>query len=199
MNSIIKMREPGSHFYNGFKEFCEYLTQYNIKNIIEIGAYIGESTELFKEFLGEVNIITIDPFFDLPDENDLLNKADFSKIEDAFNKRMFTRNNYAKLKFTSDDAFQFLKTQFFDLIYIDGLHTYEQVCKDIDNYLPLLKPGGLITGHDYNIPIPKNQESFYYDIEGQRKVRLNVSKAVDEKLKIIKTFQDTTWVAEQVK
>ena len=34
---------------------------------------------------------------------------------------------------------------------MDGLHTYEQTLKDCKNYLPKIKSGGIICGHDYGI------------------------------------------------
>lgn len=40
----------------------------------------------------------------------------------------------------------------FDLIFIDGLHTGEQVARDIENSLRLLRPGGAIMLHDLNPP-----------------------------------------------
>jgi len=36
-----------------------------------------------------------------------------------------------------------------DFIYIDGQHTYEAVIHDIRNAKRLIKPGGIIAGHDY--------------------------------------------------
>jgi len=48
---------------------------------------------------------------------------------------------------TSDDFFKGNKL-FFDIIFIDGLHIYEQVKKDINNALNFLKPSGVILLHD---------------------------------------------------
>lgn len=36
-----------------------------------------------------------------------------------------------------------------DSLWIDGGHTREQVTADISAWLPLVRPGGLICGHDY--------------------------------------------------
>jgi len=39
-----------------------------------------------------------------------------------------------------------------DFAYIDGEHTYKGCKADLMSYLPLIKPGGLLCGHDYNRP-----------------------------------------------
>ena len=47
----------------------------------------------------------------------------------------------------SDDFFSNNKKKF-DLIFIDGLHEYQQVRKDILNSIKCLKEGGFILVHD---------------------------------------------------
>lgn len=37
-----------------------------------------------------------------------------------------------------------------DMLFIDGDHSYASVKSDIETYVPLVKPGGLICGHDYS-------------------------------------------------
>ena len=56
---------------------------------------------------------------------------------------------------TSDEFFVINK-QIFDIIFIDGLHHYHQVKKDIENSLNVLNNGGIILMHDC---MPKN---YYY-------------------------------------
>ncbi|MDQ0349017.1 class I SAM-dependent methyltransferase [Ancylobacter vacuolatus] len=48
---------------------------------------------------------------------------------------------------TSDEFFA-SNTRKFDLIFIDGLHTYDQVRRDLVNALKVINPGGWIALHD---------------------------------------------------
>ena len=58
----------------------------------------------------------------------------------------------------------------FDLIFIDGLHIYEQVIKDIDNSLKVLKENGIILVHDclpakiWHQTIPQTHTSWNGDV-----------------------------------
>jgi Methyltransferase domain len=56
---------------------------------------------------------------------------------------------------TSDDFFKFhrdrlLRLGGLDVVFIDGLHTYEQTWKDVLNSLEYLRPKGVIVMHDCN-------------------------------------------------
>jgi SAM-dependent methyltransferase len=60
---------------------------------------------------------------------------------------------------TSDDFFA-TNQETFDLIFIDGLHLYEQVLRDVENSLNCLNPGGLIVMHDC-MPIQIQHQARY--------------------------------------
>jgi hypothetical protein len=47
---------------------------------------------------------------------------------------------------------KFFPNGYFDFVYIDADHSYEAVKKDIEIWLPLIKAGGMIGGHDYGFP-----------------------------------------------
>lgn len=57
--------------------------------------------------------------------------------------------NEATYQLTSDDFFA-SNYEFFDIIFIDGLHEQEQVLRDIINSLSILNPKGFIVCHDMN-------------------------------------------------
>jgi len=70
----------------------------------------------------------------------------FSKIE-IENKTGVDPESGGNIKTTSDDFFS-TNTKKFDIIFIDGLHMYEQVKKDILNSINCLNDGGIVLVHD---------------------------------------------------
>ncbi len=54
-----------------------------------------------------------------------------------------------------------------DFVFIDADHTYEHVCLDVNKWWPVVRPGGVLCGHDYN----SRQE---------KRGRWGVKRAVDE-------------------
>jgi len=70
---------------------------------------------------------------------------------------------------TSDDFFK-NNLDKFDIIFIDGLHEYEQVNKDINNSLKALNDGGIILLHDcmpksyFHQAVPRSRMSWNGDV-----------------------------------
>ena len=74
------------------------------------------------------------------------NDENFSKIK-IKNKIGVDPVKGGTLRVTSDDFFKENKF-FFDIVFLDGLHTYEQTKADIDNSLRFLNEDGVILVHD---------------------------------------------------
>ena len=51
----------------------------------------------------------------------------------------------------SISASKLFPKEYFDLVFIDADHRYDFILSDIKAWLPLVKKGGLLTGHDYKI------------------------------------------------
>lgn len=53
------------------------------------------------------------------------------------------------LKGTTDEMCKFVENESLDLLFIDANHSEESVRADLKNWMPKIKRGGLIGGHDY--------------------------------------------------
>jgi len=74
------------------------------------------------------------------------NDENFSKIK-IENKIGVDPLKGGTIRDTSDNFFKKNRI-YFDIIFLDGLHTYEQTIKDIDNALKFLNKDGVILIHD---------------------------------------------------
>lgn len=51
--------------------------------------------------------------------------------------------------YTTNCAKKYFGVPQFDFIYVDARHDYKGVLQDLENWWPVLKPGGIMAGHDY--------------------------------------------------
>lgn len=64
------------------------------------------------------------------------------------------------LKIMKSDDFFKINTRKYDIIFIDGLHTYEQVKEDFKNSINILNSDGFIVLHDMNPSSEERAKSF---------------------------------------
>jgi hypothetical protein len=82
---------------------------------------------------------------------------------------------------TSDNFF-IDNNENFDVVFIDGLHTYEQCQRDCINSLKFLNPGGVILFHDF---LPNNSEEHKTDFSGDVwKVAVEIANSKNMEFKI---------------
>lgn len=60
--------------------------------------------------------------------------------------------HYRAIRGASWEVAAQFEDQSIDFVFIDADHIYEHVRKDVLAWLPKVKPGGIIAGHDYNPP-----------------------------------------------
>lgn len=49
--------------------------------------------------------------------------------------------------------------QYFDMVFLDADHFFEGTCSQIDHWLPLVRVGGFLIGHDYISKTPEVREA----------------------------------------
>lgn len=120
---------------------------------IEIGLNRGETTKHLFDNLPNLVLHGIDPYLEYQDwDGNVLTPNERIWTYDIFIKHVSNyRDRMIHHRMLSDDAAQHLPDDAFDFIFIDGLHTYDQVLKDCQNYYAKIKSGGLFAGHDYRV------------------------------------------------
>jgi predicted O-methyltransferase YrrM len=125
---------------------------------VELGCFKGKSTSfIVTEIINrksKVNFVTVDSFVgatDSLDINENLAYIGISNIEKDFlhNTKHLTEY-FVTIKAFSHEAAANFEDGSVDCLFIDAGHSYEAVKADIAAWLPKMKKGGIISGHDYN-------------------------------------------------
>lgn len=116
------------------------------RRIVELGSYHGRSTRAMLDS-SQAKIWCIDCWSLPPDHTGRgVSSADLQifldNIQDA-------RDRVVILRMLTREAAGLLPEGCFDLVVIDADHSYEAVKFDIIHYAPLLRPWGILCGHDY--------------------------------------------------
>lgn len=118
---------------------------------LEIGTDVGDTANFLLDSNPTLFLNSVDPYSNYLDWNGrMLNDRD-GVYQSTMNRLSGYSNRFKQHRMTSDEAALTFEDNYFDFIFIDGLHTYEQLTLDCQNYYSKLKPGGLFAGHDFNV------------------------------------------------
>lgn len=125
------------------------------KNLViaEIGVFKGEFSKfLFEENQpNELHLIDIFSGIECSGDKDGHNII-YTNLSEEFNliTKYFNNNNNVYIhKGYSQDILKNFNDEYFDMIYIDGDHSYNGVKNDLNLSYQKIKIGGYICGHDY--------------------------------------------------
>lgn len=156
-------RVPINQLY-GLDELCK---KHLNKEMVgcEIGSFSGVSSRLISSYIKELYCIDLwGAYPEVP-------AVHMARAEQIFDENK--PENIIKVKKDSSCLSEF-EDGFFDFIYIDGWHKYQQVKNEIELALKKIKKGGIIAGHDYN--------------------QSEVARAVNEFFKV-EVYSDSSWCA----
>lgn len=147
---------------NGRAEYLHFLCTANgvdVHKYAEIGVWYGETTADLREMLPEAHFYLIDPW---EANRDYLEKGDppskfTEKYEDAYKTvcRDYGDDPLATIiRKPSIEGAADVPSDL-DLVFIDGDHSYEHIKQDILTWKEKVRPGGLLTGHDYSYAFPE--------------------------------------------
>jgi predicted O-methyltransferase YrrM len=145
------------NYLYGLDDLCKEYVKPDF-TVLELGTHNGVSTELFASYAKKV--VGVDWLYQEP-MLEVVNRN--PNIE-------FHNKTFEKWSLSNKDKF--------DLIYIDGDHSATCVQEDILLAEQVVKPGGFISGHDFD----------------QDAVNIMVTQHFMDRVNEIKLFRDSSWL-----
>jgi len=123
--------------------------------VCEIGVFKGEFSKILLEKLKPTELHLIDPFNGMmcsgdKDGNNIV-WVNLDEIYKSLTENYKDNPNVILHKGLSFDVLNTFEDDYFDLIYIDGDHSYDGVKLDLNMSLKKVKKDGYICGHDYTL------------------------------------------------
>lgn len=148
MGRIFDADDRADDSIEGLKMFCEEHLKPDMV-MVEIGCFRGVSTELFAHHVKTVH--AVDPWTLENPDYDALPYPMIKEAERRFDQMCLGHPNIIKHKGFSVEMAKRFNPESLDLIYVDGDHRPQAVQADFDAWIPKVKPGGIIAGHDYSL------------------------------------------------
>lgn len=115
---------------------------------VEIGVLLGANSINLLNNLNIKELFLIDPYQDY-DGIDGPAPYDENYAIAQRNLRDYPNRTFVRKK--SENATE-LVPDGLDFVYVDGNHKYEYIKKDIELFYPKLRAGGVMCGHDFDLP-----------------------------------------------
>jgi len=120
---------------------------------VEVGSWKGRSSACLAVEIAnsgkEIDLYCVDTWEGSVEHKDYDN---INSLYDVFIENMKpVEKYYFPLKISSVDASKKFKDKSLDFVFLDASHEYEDVKNDIIKWLPKVKPGGILAGHDYYV------------------------------------------------
>ena len=149
-----------TNYWFNYQNFYTDIANRKYKTLGEVGVWKGHSISFLASKIKELNydakIYAVDLFEDAIDEKWNKNlKEEISVITKIYNKVLENnevRHMITDIKGTSWEMANNFEDESVDFVFIDAGHEYDSVVKDITSWLPKIKKGGIISGHDYFNP-----------------------------------------------
>lgn len=121
-----------------------------VENVLEIGTRMGESTIVLSRLFPKATVYTVD----LPDDDPAHHRCIRIESNRLILEQNLSRKNITAIKCNSFflPSLKYLPKQF-ELIYVDGDHSFPQVAGDIMFTYNRMRPGGFLFMHDYASPV----------------------------------------------
>jgi len=151
------------------KHYASLITNPNNPRILEIGIFRGEFVDYIVNNCNFLSIDGVDLFHGITcsgdvDGNNVVN-YDVGRSFTELSEKYKNRDNINFHKCPSIDFLNKSPDNYYDIIYIDGDHSYQGVKGDLMYSFNKIKNGGYIMGHDYEMNMEKARNVYYFGVK----------------------------------
>lgn len=160
--------------WSGHRNFVYDLLNYiEPKKIVELGTHYGCSffamcQSIKDRKLNYIELFAVDTWKG-DEQAGLYGEEVWIKVNEI-KKKSYTEVNAKLLRMYFDEASRLFEDETFDLIHIDGLHTYEAVSHDFSVWLPKLKKNGIMLFHDIHSDLNYGSDRFWQELLEKYKI-----------------------------
>ena len=148
------------------KYYCEKISN---PNIVEIGVFKGELLDYLVKNCNFKSIDAVDLFEGVTcsgnaDGNDVV----YYDVGKSYLELLEKYKDTPNINIHKSNSINFLQNQednYYDIIYIDGDHSYNGVKNDLFNAYRTIKNGGYIMGHDYEMNMKKAKNIYNFGVQ----------------------------------
>jgi hypothetical protein len=130
---------------------------------VEVGSWKGRSTSCLAVEIAnskkDITLYAVDTWEGSVEHMESAEKESLPTLYETFLRNMVpVEEYYLPLKLTSTEASKKFKDGTLKFVFLDASHEYEDVKRDIEDWMPKVKPGGILAGHDY---YPEDQYDWF--------------------------------------
>jgi hypothetical protein len=137
---------------------ASFMLEQGYKTLVEVGCKEGRTTGHVLKNVPDSRVIAVDPWCAMPDQKtvaggETYEEWDFAKIEAEFWQNVGEHKGRCDMRRMTSEACAVENQDPMlqaDVVFIDAAHDYENVKADIRRWWPLVRPGGMLIGHDFN-------------------------------------------------
>lgn len=139
----------------GAEGLAHLFAELGFKEGVEIGTDQGEYAEVLMKTIPDLDLLCIDPWgtqaYERGQQPESGEEQEFfdRRYEETVERLKPYDSNCHIIRETSMEVVKIVGDNTLDFVYIDGNHDFLNVTQDIHYWLKKVKPGGIISGHDY--------------------------------------------------
>lgn len=147
-NLDLNQKSPIEIRNYGRNNLAELFSELGFKRIVEVGVCDGTYSKILLKANPQATVYGVDPFIPYKEYGDYQRKSSIDRYHEKA-KKLLEYPNYVLIEKFSVEAAKTFLDESVDAVYIDANHKFEFVVEDIKAWLPKIRKGGILAGHDY--------------------------------------------------